>query len=71
MNLPAIANLLFPMPQPIPIRPMPDMLRDYANSQKCPTRSQDGRYEVFISGQWVDMPESYGEFRELLNRPQI
>lgn len=53
------------------IRPMPDMLRAYADSQRCPTRSQDGRYEVFIAGQWVDMPEDYAGLRAILNRQQL
>lgn len=52
-------------------RPMSDMLRAYADSQRCPTRFQDGRYEVFIGGQWVDMPEDYVGLRLLIGKPQI
>lgn len=68
MNVALIANLLFPMTL-LPIRPMPEMLFDYA-SHYAPTRLQDDRQEVFISGEWVGLPSDYGTLRGLL-APQV
>jgi len=68
MSALSIANLLFP------IRSLPEMLRDYA-AHYAPVRSQEGRDEVFISGQWVGIPSDYRTLRnmlaELVEREQL